>query len=536
MDNLNQVQENKMGTMPINRLLISISVPMMISMLVQALYNIVDSIFVAQIDEKALTGVTLAFPVQSLMIAIAVGSGVGINALISRRLGQQRFEEANQTAENGIFLNILHYIFFAGLAVLFMNQFFRSQTSDPDIIRYGEEYLYIISFLGLGKFMQITFERLLQSTGKSIYSMISQGSGAVINIILDPILIFGLIGFPAMGTKGAALATVIGQTFAAGLGLYFNLKYNKELSLSLRKFRPSFKILKDIYAIGIPSMLMMSLASFLSLAMNNILIVFTPTATAMFGVYFRLQSFVFMPIFGMNNGMVPIIGYNYGARNADRIKKVLRLGVTYALSIMAVGTIVFQLFPAQLLSLFNASPEMLKIGVPAMRIISISFIMAGFTIVTSSSFQAFGLGKYSLIISLVRQVVVLLPVAYFMARTGNLNLVWWAYPIAEAVSVFVSIFFLRIVTKNIINRLDEEETEEEVEQKQIKQKIVNQKNKSLKQKNINVKDAAPLECGFFVLLLLYFLEFLVAEKRRVRYDERKRREPNGQRKMGFNSL
>ncbi|UJF15437.1 MATE family efflux transporter [Jeotgalibaca sp. MA1X17-3] len=455
MDKFKKPQENKMGTMPINRLLISMSVPMMISMLVQALYNIVDSIFVAQIDEKALTGVSLAFPVQSLMIAIAVGSGVGINALVSRRLGEKRFEEANQTAENGIFLNMLHYLLFAGLAILFMKQFFLSQTNDPEIIRHGQEYLYVISFFGLGKFLQITFERLLQSTGLSFYSMISQGAGAVINIIMDPILIFGLLGLPAMGTKGAAIATVIGQSIAASLGLYFNLKYNKELQFSLKKFQPRLQILKDIYAIGIPSILMMSLASFLNLAMNNILIAFTPTATAVFGIYFRLQSFVFMPIFGMNNGMVPIIGYNYGARKADRIKEVLRLGVKYALSIMFIGTILFQLFPEQLLSMFNASPEMLKIGIPAMRIISTHFIMAGFTIVMSSSFQAFGLGKYSLIISLIRQVIVLLPVAYFMAQTGDLNLVWWAYPISEAVSVIVCLFFLRVVTKNIINRLDD---------------------------------------------------------------------------------
>lgn len=471
MDNRTQQEENKMGTMPINRLLINMSVPMMISMLVQALYNIVDSIFVAQIDEKALTGVSLAFPVQSLMIAIAVGSGVGINALVSRRLGEQRFAEANQTAENGIFLNIIHYLLFAGLALLFMDQFFHWQTTDPDIIRYGEDYLAIISYLGLGKFMQITFERLLQSTGLSFYSMLSQGTGAIANIILDPILIFGWFGLPAMGTKGAALATVLGQTLAACLGLFFNLRFNKELSFSLKKFRPRIPILKDIYAIGFPSILMMSVSSFLNLSMNNILIAFTPTATAVFGVYFRLQSFVFMPVFGMNNGMVPILAYNFGAEKPDRIKKTLRVGVAYALAIMAIGTILFQLFPAELLGLFNASSDMLKIGIPALRIISIHFVLAGFSIVMSSSFQAFGLGKYSLMISLVRQVIVLLPVAYLLAQTEKLNLVWWAYPIAEAFAVVLCVFFLRRTTENLLDRLYEVQAEErwEKEEKRIPQ-------------------------------------------------------------------
>lgn len=461
MENRALPKENKMGTMPINRLLLSMSVPMMVSMLVQALYNIVDSIFVAQINEKALTAVSLAFPVQTLMIAFAVGSGVGINALVSRRLGEKRFAEANETADNGIFLNVLHYILFAFLAFLFMDRYFHLQTNDPEIIRYGEEYLYIITFMGLGKFLQITFERLLQSTGLSIYSMISQGTGAIINIILDPILIFGWLGFPAMGMRGAALATVIGQTLAACVGLFFNLRYNKELSFSLWKFRPRLKILKDIYAIGLPSIVMQSVGSAVILAINNILIAFTPTATAVFGAYFKLQSFAFMPVFGMNQGIIPIVSYNYGAVRPERIRQTLRLGLMYGVGIMLAATIVFQLFPSQILGLFNPSAEMSRIGIPALRIISLHFLMAGFSIVMGSVFQAFGLGTYSLIISLVRQVVVLLPVAYFLSQTGNLNLVWWAYPIAEVFSIVLCIFFMRRVNSKIIEPLYAAQAEKE---------------------------------------------------------------------------
>lgn len=448
-----QPKENKMGTMPINRLLISMSVPMMVSMLVQAFYNIVDSIFVAQISEKALTAVSLAFPVQTLMIALAVGSGVGINALVSRRLGQKRFEEANQTAENGIFLNIMHYVIFALLTLVFLDKYFHMQTNDPEIIRYGEEYLSIITFMGLGKFLQITFERLLQSTGLSLYAMFSQGTGAITNIILDPILIFGLLGFPAMGMRGAALATVIGQTLAACVGLYFNLRHNKELQFSLAKFRPRLQILKDIYAIGLPSIVMQSVGSVVNLTLNNILIAFTPTATAVFGVYFKLQSFAFMPVFGLNQGVVPIVSYNFGAARPDRIKETMRIGLMYAMAIMVFATVLFQLFPTFILDLFNPSAEMVAIGIPALRIISLHFIMAGFSIVMGSTFQAFGLGNYSLTISLVRQVVVLLPVAYFLSQTGNLNLVWWSYPIAEVASVLLCIFFLRRVNTKIIEPL-----------------------------------------------------------------------------------
>lgn len=449
----NGQRENKMGTMPIKRLLINMSVPMMISMLVQSLYNIVDSIFVAQISEEALTGVSLAFPIQTLMISLAVGSGVGMNALVSRRLGQKRFEEANQTAENAIFLNVIHSFLFFLFGIFLVRAFFTAQTSNAEILRHGKDYLDIVTIFSFGLYMQVTFERMLQSTGLSIYSMISQATGAITNIILDPIFIFGWFGLPAMGTKGAAIATVIGQLLAALLGVYFNIHFNKELRLSLKKFRPSIQIAKDIYAIGIPSIVMMAIGSVLNLSMNNILISFTATATAVFGVYFRLQSFVFMPVFGMNNGMVPILGYNLGAMQPDRIKDTIKLAVRYAVIIMLIGTVIFQLFPEALLALFNASDGMLKIGIPALRIISIHYIIAGVSIVLSSAFQAFGYGKYSLVVSLTRQILVLLPVAYSMSLTGNVNNIWWAYPIAEVVSLISCIFFMKRINQKQIEPL-----------------------------------------------------------------------------------
>ena len=445
--------ENKMGTMPIGKLLIKMSVPVMISMLVQALYNIVDSVFVAQIGEEALTGVTLAFPIQNLMIALSAGTGVGINALVSRRLGQKNKEGAGITAGNGLFLNIIHAIIFSIAGLLLVPAFFRAQTSDPEIIAYGTNYLRIVSVFSFGIFMQVTFERFLQSTGLTFYSMVCQSAGAVINIILDPIFIFGWFGLPAMGTAGAAWATVIGQFFSAFLGIYFHLKFNHEIKLSLKSFKPNWPIIKEIYAVGIPSMIMMSVGSLLNIVMNNILIAFSSTATAVYGVYFRLQSFVFMPVFGMNNGMVPIIGFNYGARKPDRIKETIALAIRYASIIMIVGFVNFQLFPDVLLGFFNASPQMIEIGRPALRIISIHFIAAGASIVLGSAFQAFGLGKYSLVISLVRQLVVLLPIAYVMSLTGNINNIWWAFLISEVTALVLGIGFMKHVNVHYIEPL-----------------------------------------------------------------------------------
>ena len=445
--------ENKMGTMPVGKLLIKMSVPVMISMLVQALYNIVDSVFVAQISEEALTGVTLAFPIQNLMIAISAGTGVGINALVSRRLGQKNMKGAGITAGNGLLLNVIHAIVFSIAGMLLVPAFFRAQTSDPDIIAYGTDYLRIVSVFSFGIFMQVTFERFLQSTGLTFYSMICQTAGAVINIILDPIFIFGWFGLPAMGTAGAAWATVIGQFFSAFLGVYFHLKFNHEIKLSLKSFKPNWPIIKEIYAVGIPSMIMMSVGSLLNIVMNNILIAFSSTATAVYGVYFRLQSFVFMPVFGMNNGMVPIIGFNYGARKPDRIKETIALAIRYASIIMIVGFVIFQLFPDVLLGFFNASPQMIEIGRPALRIISIHFIAAGASIVLGSAFQAFGLGKYSLVISLIRQLVVLLPIAYVMSLTGNINNIWWAFLISEVTALVLGIGFMKHVNVHYIEPL-----------------------------------------------------------------------------------
>lgn len=445
-----QAKENKMGVMPVKKLLINMSLPIMISMLVQALYNVVDSIFVSQVNENALTAVSLAFPVQNLMIAIAVGTGVGINALLSRSLGEKNFQEANGTANNAIFLAVLSYGIFLIFGLLFARTYFASQTSDAQIIQYGTSYLVIICVASIGLFTQITFERLLQSTGKTFYTMITQGTGAIVNIILDPIFIFGYFGFPKMGVTGAAVATVIGQMVAAIMGIIYNIKLNKEITINIKKFRPNLGIIKKIYSVGIPSMIMISLTSITTYGINNILIKFSSTATAVFGVYFKLQSFVFMPVFGLNNGMVPIIAYNYGARAKERIIKTIQLSIVYALGIMLFGLILIQIFPGQLLSLFNASEDMMRIGMPALRIISLSYILAGISIVASSVYQAFGNGFLSLMAEVSRQLVVLLPVAYGLSLLGHVNFIWWAYPIAEIIALVLNLVFLKFIYNKII--------------------------------------------------------------------------------------
>jgi putative MATE family efflux protein len=434
-----------MGVMPIKKLLIDMSLPIMISMLVQALYNVVDSIFVAQVSEHALTAVSLAFPVQNLMIAVAVGTGVGINAFLSRSLGEKNFEEANNVANNGILLGILSYVLFLIFGLLFSKSYFTSQTSNAQIIEYGISYLSIVCIGSIGKFVQIVFERLLQSTGKTFYTMITQGTGAVVNIILDPILIFGYFGIPKMGPAGAAIATVIGQIIAAILAIIFNLKVNKEIKINIKDFRPNLKIVKNIYSVGIPSIIMISITSVTTYGINNILNKFSSTAIAAFGAYFKLQSFVFMPVFGLNNGMVPIIAYNYGARNKERIIKTIKLSIVYAFCIMIFGLVLVQVFPEKILALFNASEDMLSIGVPALRIISLSYIFAGICIVASSIYQAFGNGLLSLFTAASRQLVVLLPAAYGLSLFGDVNLVWWSYPIAEIISLALSVIFLKYI-------------------------------------------------------------------------------------------
>ncbi|MBQ1489499.1 MAG: MATE family efflux transporter [Eubacterium sp.] len=446
-----QRKENKMGVMPVRKLVISMSLPMMISMLVQALYNIVDSMFVSYISQDALAAVTLAFPMQGLMIALGSGTGVGINAYLSRSLGERRFQQANDAANNGLFLAFCCYLVFLALGLSCGHWFISIQTDDPEIVQAGSTYLTIVCCLSLALFYQMTFERLLQSTGLTFYSMISQVTGAVINMIMDPILIFGLLGAPKLGIAGAAIATIFGQTAATIIGLTLNVKKNKEIQLSFQAIlHPKWAVIKRIYSVGIPTILMMSVGSVMNYAMNHILIAFSSTAVAVFGVYFRLQSFIFMPIFGLNNGIVPVVAYNYGAKKKSRILETLKFALMFAITIMVCGLIVFELFPEVLLGIFNASDEMLALGVPAMRIIALHFPIAAVCIVLGSVFQAFGRGTYSLINSVLRQLFALLPAAWLLAQTGNVSNVWWAFLIAEGVSLLVTSILFRKLYKDVI--------------------------------------------------------------------------------------
>ncbi len=443
--------ENKMGVMPVPKLLITMSLPMMLSMLVQALYNIVDSMFVAKLSEDALTAVSLAFPAQTLMISISGGTGVGINALLSRNLGEKDFEGADRAAKNGVFLAFVSCIIFAVAGGFGSKLFFSLQTDNPVIIRYGTQYLRIITIMSVGIFLQITLERLMQSTGKTFYNMVTQGTGAIINIILDPIMIFGLFGFPRLEVAGAAVATITGQLVAVCMSFYFNQTRNKEINISFKGFKPHKKTIAVIYKVGVPSIIMQSIGSVMTFGFNKILLMFSSTAAAVFGVYFKLQSFIFMPVFGLNNGMIPIIAYNYGARKRRRITRTIRLSVAISMSIMAVGTVIFLTCPKLLLSsLFNASDNMLAIGVPALKIISLHFLLAGYSIIISSTFQALGNGVYSLIVSAARQLFVILPVAYIFAKLAGLSAVWWSFPIAELVSVLLcTLLFTRIYRQKI---------------------------------------------------------------------------------------
>jgi len=432
-----------MGVMPVNRLLVSMAVPMMLSMLVQALYNIVDSIFVAQLNQDALNALSLAFPAQNLMIAVAVGTGVGVNAALSKSLGEKDHETVHKIAMNGLFLTLLHFIVFCILGFTCSRVFFSIQTENTAIVEYGTSYLRICMGISGGLFGAIIFERLLQSTGKAVLTMVTQMTGAVINMILDPILIFGMFGLPRMEVVGAAIATITGQIVAAFLGLYLNLRYNPEVNLGFKRFHPDKEAISRIYRVGVPTMIMNSIGSVMVFGMNQILLTFTEAATAVFGIYFKIQSFIFMPVFGLNNAMVPILSYNYGARNRERITRTIKLSVMYAMAIMLVGFAVFQVVPDKLLLLFDAGEEMLFIGVPALRIISISFLLAGYCIVCGSVFQAFGRGVLSLSISVARQLLALLPIAFLFSLSGNVNLIWFAFPLAELVSLTLSTIFLR---------------------------------------------------------------------------------------------
>lgn len=448
--------ENKMGTLPVNKLLISMSLPMMISMLVQALYNVVDSIFVSRICEDALTAVSLAFPLQSLMIALGAGMGVGVNALLSRSLGEGDYDKVNKSAMNGIFLSLINFIIFLLIGIFVTKPFYLSQTSDPEIIAYGVQYLSIVCCCSFGIYTQFIFERILQSTGRTFYTMLTQGLGAIINLILDPILIFGLLGAPKLGVAGAAIATVIGQIVAGIAAIIINFKKNDEVRLHFKGFRPDPVTIRQIYIVGLPSIIMQSIGSVMTYGTNHILIAFSTTATAVFGVYFKLQSFIFMPVFGMNNGMVPIIAYNYGAQKKERLVQTIKLSVCYAEFLMFIGFLVFQFLPEPLFRLFDASEHMMSMGIPALRIISIHFLLAGFCIIIGSVFQALGNGVYSMIVSIARQLVVLLPAAWLLSRLGEVNYVWWAFPIAELASLTISTFFLFKINRNIISQIGKE--------------------------------------------------------------------------------
>ena len=451
------IQENKMGIMPVKKLIFNMSVPMMLSMLVQSLYNIVDSIFVARLSENALTAVSLAFPLQMLPIAVGGGTGVGINALLSKALGEKDYKKVNDTANNGGFLFILSYIVFLLIGIFAIKPFYSGQLKDSnvEIMDFGVSYLSIVMIFSFGLFSQFYFERLLTSTGRTFYSMISQMTGAITNIILDPILIFGLLGMPKMGVSGAAVATVSGQCLAGLLAFLFNCKYNHEVKMSFKGFKPNGHIIKRIYQVGVPSILMQSIGSVMTYFMNLILIAFSSTATAVFGVYFKLQSFFFMPIFGLNNGITPIIAYNYGAKNRKRMIKTIKFSMFIAFMFMLAGFVVFQMIPQVLLGFFDASDEMIKIGSVALRVIAFHFLIAWFCIIAGTVFQALGKAIYSLIVSVMRQLVVLLPAAYLLAHFGGLNAVWWAFPIAELMSFAVSTVCLINIYRKIIKPLPE---------------------------------------------------------------------------------
>lgn len=451
-------QENKMGTMPEGRLLFSMSLPMMISMLVQAMYNVVDSIFVSRIGENALTAVSLAFPLQTLLIAIGAGTGVGVNSLLSKSLGEKDYEKANRTAMNGIFLYVLSYLLSAVIGILAVRPFYASQIKDApiEIMEMGVQYLTIVMVASFGLYTQFIFERLLQATGRTFFSMVSQLTGAIINIVLDPILIFGWFGLPKMGVAGAALATVVGQIAGGIVALIYNLKKNTDITLRLKGFRPDGKIIAIIYKVGFPSIIMQSIGSVMTYGMNLILVGLSSTAAAVFGVYFKLQSFFFMPVFGLNNGIIPIVAFNYGARNKRRMIRTIKWGMLIAFCFLFAGFIVFETVPETLLLLFDASENMLAIGTQALRIIAFHFLIAWFCIVAGSVFQAVGNGMYSLYVSVARQLVVLLPAAYILAKIGGLDLIWWSFPIAELMSCLISTICLVLTVKKVINPLPDE--------------------------------------------------------------------------------
>lgn len=451
------LRENRMGTEHVPSLLMKMALPMMLSMLVQALYNVVDSIFVAKISEDALTALSVAFPLQNLMIAFAVGLGVGINSLLSRALGEKDRQKADAAAGNGLFLELCAALLFVFIGFVLGPAFVRSQTSSAIVADHGITYVRICIGAGAFCFIAIFYERMLQATGKTHLAMIGQLVGALINIVFDPILIFGLLGFPKLGVAGAAIATVFGQFCGAMVSLAIHQKKNREIRITLSGLRPRCFTVRTILSVGIPSIIMGSIGSVMTYCVNRILDAFSSTAVAVFGVYFKLQSFFFMPVFGLNNAMVPLIAYNYGARRPARMKQTVRWAVIYACSIMAVGLLLMQLMPDVFLQLFDASDDMLRIGVPALRTISLAFVGAGYAIVLSSTFQALGKGLYSMFVSIARQLVVLVPAAWLLSRTGQLSAVWWAFPIAEIMSALVSTLFFFHLKKTLLLPLEQQQ-------------------------------------------------------------------------------
>ena len=450
--------ENKMGTMPMNKLLLSMALPMVISMVIQALYNIVDSLYVAGISESQneFTAISLAFAAQNFLIAVATGTGVGINALLSKSLGEKDTKTANKIASNGVFLALCSYVVFLILGFTCMETYMSWMTSDPEIIEFGVQYLSICYLFSFGIFGEIVMERLMISTGRTQLAMATQTTGAILNIILDPIFIFTF----DLGIRGAAIATVLGQMIAFGVALVLNARFNKDIKLSFVGFKPSGRIIGRIYAIGVPSIVMASIGSVMNVMFNSILNSFGEPigkyAQNAFGAYFKLQSFIFMPIFGLNNGIVPIVAYNYGARNRKRMLGAAKLGALYAVSYMLLGLILFQTIPEQLVRVFLTGADSVAVALPCVRIISLSFIFAGFCIVIGSVFQALGKSIFSMFVSIARQLVVLIPAAYLLSLTGDVSNVWWSFPIAEVASVIISVIFFMVAYKKIISKIPSE--------------------------------------------------------------------------------
>ncbi len=446
------ISADKMGNTPMLRLILSMSLPTMFSMIIQAMYNIVDSVFVSSLGQDALTALSLAYPLQLMTISVAVGTGVGINSFISRRLGEKNQELANNGAANGIFISIISWLVFLLVGIFLTVPFFKLFNPTPGVMKYGVDYTSIILIFSVGVMVEIAIEKVLQATGNMIFPMIFQLIGAVTNIVLDPLFIFGIGPFPRMEVAGAAIATVIGQILAMLFAIYIFFFKKHAVQVHVRNFKPSLKIIKNIYAVGFPSIIMQSISSVLVVGLNAILMGFSEASVSVHGIYYKMQSFVFMPVFGLNQGLMPIMGYNFGAKNKDRLHSAIRYGCIIAAFIMLCGTVIFWVFPAQILSLFNANDDILNMGIKAMRFISLSFLPAAIDIIFSTTFQAVGKGFSSMILSLLRQLVFILPAALVLSNFG-VNAVWFAYPIAEVGALIVAIFLYTRINRKVFSKL-----------------------------------------------------------------------------------